>query len=162
MPKEAPPHTPLVHRPPPGAPSRMRIGRHPIHAGLIHFPIAFLVGGLGCDAAFWWTGDAFWARAALWVIGAGALAGAAAATIGLLDFVLVREIRRFVSSWNHSLAGVTLVAVALTNWWLRVEDPVGSVLPWGIFLSALGSASVAATGYLGGKLVYEHAIGVAE
>jgi uncharacterized membrane protein len=162
MPKAKAPSTPLVHPPQPGAPSKMRIGRHPIHAGLVHFPVAFVLGGLACDAAFWWTGDDFWARAALWIIGAGAFGGAAAATFGMLDFLLVKEIRRFVSSWNHSLVGVTLVSAALTNWWLRLDDPAGSVVPWGLFLSAVSAAAVAAAGYLGGKLVYEHAVGVAE
>lgn len=154
--------TPLVQTPPPGAPSKVRLGRHPIHASLVHFPVAFVLGGLAADGAFWWTGDPFWARAALWVIGAGALLGATAALVGMADFLLVKEIRRFVSSWNHSLIAVVLVSMALANWWLRIDDPAGTILPWGLFLSGVSALAVAATGFLGGKLVYEHAVGVAE
>ena len=39
--------------------STVNLGDHPIHAMLIPFPIAFLVGALTTDLAFLGTGDAF-------------------------------------------------------------------------------------------------------
>jgi uncharacterized membrane protein len=129
---------------------------------LIHFPISFLLGGLGCDLGFWWTGDPFWARAAVWIIGAGMVMGTLAAGAGTLDFLLVRGIRRHVTSWSHFLTAVVVVSLAATNWWLRVEDPVGAALPWGLFLSAVSVLAVSVAGILGGTLVYEHSIGIGE
>ncbi len=54
-----------------GVPSTAAIAGHPLHAMLIPFPIAFLLGALAADLAAWGTGDAFWTRAALWLAGAG-------------------------------------------------------------------------------------------
>jgi uncharacterized membrane protein len=42
-----------------GTPSTAVIGGHPIHSMLVVFPIAFLVGALATDLAFWGTGDHF-------------------------------------------------------------------------------------------------------
>lgn len=142
--------------------SAVAIASHPLHAMTVNFPIAYLFGGFGSDLAFWWTGDPFWARASLWIIGAGFFIGCLAALFGMLEFLFVKEIRRFVSSWSHFLAGVTLIALAAANWWSRVEDPVAAVLPWGLFLSALSAGAVGWAGWMGGKLVFEHNIGTAE
>jgi uncharacterized membrane protein len=147
---------PLAARRPEGTRSVIAIASHPLHATTVHFPIAYLLAGLAADAAFWWTGDAFWARAALWAIGAGFFMGCVAAVFGMLEFMLVKEIRRFVTSWGHFLAGITLLAIAAANWWGRVGDPEAGALPWGMFLSVLSAAAVGWAGILGGKLVYEH------
>ena len=147
---------PLAARRPEGTRSVIAIASHPLHATTVHFPIAYLLAGLAADVAFWWTGDAFWARAALWVIGAGFFMGCIAAVFGMLEFMLVKEIRRFVTSWGHFLAGITLLAIAAANWWGRVADAEAGALPWGMFLSVLSAAAVGWAGILGGKLVYEH------
>lgn len=136
--------------------SVVAIASHPLHATTVHFPIAYLMAGLGADAAYWWTGDAFWARLALWAIGAGFFMGCIAAVFGTLEFMLVKEIRRFTTSWGHFLAGITLVSIAAANWWGRVADPEAGALPWGLFLSAVSAAAVGWAGILGGTLVYEH------
>lgn len=149
-------NNPLAAPLPESTRSAVAIASHPLHATTVHFPIAYLLAGLAADVAYWWTGDAFWARAALWAIGAGFFMGCAAALFGVLEFLLVKEIRRFVTSWGHFLAGITLLAIAAANWWGRVEDPQAGALPWGLFLSAVSAAAVGWAGALGGKLVYEH------
>lgn len=154
--------SPLLKPAPERTPSWFSLGGHPLHPMLIHFPIAFLLGGLGCDIAFWWSGDAFWARAAMWIIGAGFILGSAAGLAGTVDFMLVKEIRRHVTSWSHFLTAVMLLSLAATNWWLRVEDPAADVLPWGLFLSGASAVAVSVAGILGGKLVYEHNVGIGE
>lgn len=154
--------SPLLKPAPKSTPSSFSLGGHPLHPMLIHFPISFLLGGFACDLAFWWTGDPFWARAALWIIGGGLVMGSLAALVGTADFMLIKEIRRHVTSWSHFLSAVLLLSLAATNWWLRVGDPASDVLPWGLFLSAVSVISVSVAGILGGKLVYEHNIGLGE
>jgi uncharacterized membrane protein len=153
---------PLAAPAPEATRSVIAIASHPLHAMTVNFPIAYLFGGFASDLAFWWTGDPFWARASLWLIGAGFFMGGLAAVFGMLEFLFVKEIRRFVSSWSHFLAGVTLLALAAANWWGRLEDPVAGALPWGLFLSAVSAAAVGWAGWIGGKLVFEHNIGTAE
>lgn len=154
--------SPLATTPPPATRSAVAIASHPLHTIAVNFPIAYLVGALGSDLAFWWTDDAFWARVSLWLTGAGFFIGAIAALFGTLEFLLVKEIRQFVSSWSHFLAGITVLALAAANWWGRVGDPAGAVLPWGLLMSAVGALAVGWAGWLGGKLVFDHHIGTAE
>lgn len=153
---------PLAGTPPEATRSVVAIASHPLHAMTVNFPIAYLLGGLASDLAYWWTGDPFWARVSLWIIGAGFFLGALAAVFGMLEFLLVKEIRSFVSSWGHFLAGITLLGIAAANWWGRLPDPQAAVLPWGLFLSAVSAAAVSWAAWLGGKLVFDHNIGTAD
>ena len=151
--------SPLLKPTPESTRSVIAIAGHPVHAMLISFPVAFLMGGLASDLAYWWTGDPFWARASLWIIGAGFAMGTFASIAGTLDFLLVKEIRRHVTSWSHFIAAVMLVSLAAANWWLRVPDPEATLLPWGLFLSAVTAISISTVGWYGGKLVFHHNVG---
>ena len=141
--------------------SRAAIHGHPLHPVMVHFPVAGLVALVGADAGWILTGDAFWARAGLWLAGVGALGGWLAALAGLVDLVTVRRIRHMVVAWCHAILAVMLLSLASFNWLLRLGDPQAHILPWGVYISLLTAGLVAATGYLGGRLVYENAVGVA-
>jgi uncharacterized membrane protein len=155
-------YNPLAAPPPEATPSAASLAGHPLHPMLVNFPIAYLMGGLATDLAFWWSADPFWARMSFWLIGAGLAMGCLAALFGMLDFFLVKEIRRHTSSWSHFLSGVMLLALAASNWWLRIDDVQQDLLPWGLFLSAVSAAAVGSAGWLGGKLVFDHNIGTAD
>ena len=150
---------PLAQTPPTATPSSMAVGGHPIHPMLVNFPIAYLFGSLPADFAFFLTGDPFWARAAFWLIVAGLAMGVLAALFGTLDFLFVKEVRRHTSSWTHFLMGVTLLAIAAVNMWMRLPDAEQAVLPWGFFLSGVSVVAIGATGWMGGKLVFDHNVG---
>lgn len=141
-------------------PSRMSIAGHPIHPMLIHLPMAFLLGLVATDLAFIFTDDPFWARASLWLAGVGAFGGWFAGLVGLADLILVAGIRRLITGWCHAIVAVMLLSIATFNWLMRYGDAGEWLQPWGIFLSALTAALIAATGVLGGQLVYEHGVGV--
>lgn len=141
--------------------SRAAIAGHPIHPMLIHFPVAALIALVGTDAAYLYGGDPFWARAGVWLAGVGALGGWGASVAGLIDILSVKEIRRLVTAWGHALMAVMMLSVATLNWRLRVgEDPGEYVMPWGLGLSLLTAAFISLASYLGGRLVYENAVGV--
>jgi len=140
--------------------SRIAVAGHPIHAMLVAFPIAGAFGVAFCDAAFWWTGDVFWARAALWACGAAFVMGVLAAIAGLAETVLVPGVRRRAAAWSHATVAMVLLSVFGASWALRLDGAAEAVLPWGAFLSALGLVLVALTGWHGGKLVFEHQVGV--
>ena len=55
--------------------STAQIAGHPIHPMPIPFPIALLVATFASGLAFWRTGNALWATASIWLLGA-ALVGA--------------------------------------------------------------------------------------
>jgi len=140
--------------------SRMSIRGHPIHPMLIHFPVAALLMLLATDVAWVITEDFFWARAGLWLAGVGAAGGWVSGLVGLIDLVTVPRIRRLVTAWCHSVIAVMLLSLASFNWLLRVDDPAEVIVPWGLYVSALTALLIALAGFLGGRLVYEYAVGV--
>lgn len=140
--------------------SRMAIHGHPLHPILIHFPVAALLGLVATDLAWLWTADAFWARAGLWLAGVGALGGWVSGMAGLIDLTTVRKVRRLVTAWSHAIMAVMLLSLASLNWLLRLSDPAAVIWPWGLYLSLVTGGLIAVTGFLGGKMVYEFAVGV--
>lgn len=141
--------------------SKMAVFGHPIHPMLIHFPVAALLGLIAADAAYLLTADPFWARAGLWLAGVGALGGWLSGTIGLLDLVIIEQIRRLVTAWCHAIMAVMMLSLATLNWLVRLNNVEQFIFPWGLYLSLLTGLVIAATSLLGGQLVYDHAIGVA-
>jgi uncharacterized membrane protein len=132
---------------------------HPIHVIMVHFPIAFAVATLGVDVFYWFSGDAFWARVGIWSTGMAFWSGVAASIVGTGELLLVRGIRLLEASWSHAVAAMTLVAIVGANWGLRLIDPA-SILPHGLALSALATVMVGFAGWHGGKLVFDHGVGV--
>lgn len=145
--------------PPRNIESRASLLGHPLHPMMIHFPVAALFALIGADLAYLYTGDAFWARAGLWLAGVGAFGGWLASLAGAIDLFTVPRIRRLITGWCHALLAIMLLSLASLNWLLRVDE-VDAIFPWGLYLSLLSGALVAVTGLLGGQLVYEHAVGV--
>jgi len=137
------------------------VAGHPVHPMLIHFPVAALLALVGADLAYVQGGDPFWARAALWLAGVGAVGGWVASVAGLVDLLGVPRVRRLIAAWGHALVAVTMLSMATLNWNLRLgADPGAHVMPWGLGMSVLTAAFIALASYLGGRLVYENAVGV--
>jgi uncharacterized membrane protein len=139
--------------------SKVALIGHPIHVMLVHFPVAFVVATLGVDIFYWWTGDDFWLRVGLWSAGMAFWSGVGASIVGTGELLLVRGIRLHEASWSHAIAAMTLVAMAGASWGLRLTDPV-SVLPHGLVLSVVATVMVGFAGWHGGKLVFDHGIGI--
>lgn len=139
--------------------SAIAVAGHPIHAMLVHFPIALVISTLGADGLYWITGDPFWVRVGVWSAGFAFAFGVVASLAGTAELLAVPGIRVRVASWNHAIAAMTLLAVAGTNWSLRLTVP-DAVLPHGIALSFLASILTGLAGWHGGKLVFDHGVGL--
>lgn len=142
--------------------STIALAGHPIHAMAVAFPIALSFGTLGGDLFYWWTGDPFWARLSLWSIGFAFWVGVLAGLTGMGEMVFGPGLRRRIAVWTHFIAAVACLSVYGANWGVRyaVPNPADAVLPWGLLLSILGAMLTGLTGWHGGKLVFEHQIGV--
>lgn len=139
--------------------SAVAVAGHPLHAMSVHFPIALVVATLGCDVFYWWSGDPFWLRAGLWSAGFAFFAGLGAGMVGTAELLLVSGIRVRAASWTHAVAAMMLIATIGTNWGLRLTEP-DAVLPHGLMLSVLASIFTGLAGWHGGKLVFDHGIGL--
>ncbi|HBT02845.1 MAG TPA: hypothetical protein DEB47_24065 [Citreicella sp.] len=142
--------------------SRIAILGHPIHAMAVAFPVALTFCTLGGDLLYWWTGDAFWARAALWAAGTSFLFGMLAGISGTAELLLVPGIRSRASAWTHFIIAVTLLSLLGANWGHRLDGYEAAVLPYGLLLSGLSAIVVAATGWHGGKLVFDYRLGTSK
>ena len=146
----------------PNPKSTASIAGHPLHPMLIPFPIAFFVSAFVCDLAFWQTGDAFWATAALWLLGAGLVMAALAADFGLIDVLSEPRIQALNDAWWHAGGNVLAVLIELVNWYLRYTSGEAAILPTGLVLSLLVVCILLFTGWKGWNLVYRYRVGVAD
>ncbi|MCO5156758.1 MAG: DUF2231 domain-containing protein [Aquamicrobium sp.] len=139
--------------------SAVAVAGHPLHAMSVHFPIAFVIATLGCDVFYWWTADPFWLRAGLWAAGLAFVSGVGAGLFGTAELIIVAGIRKRVASWTHAVAAMMLISIAGLNWGLRLVDET-VVLPHGLMVSVLACIFTALAGWHGGKLVFDHGIGL--
>jgi|SRR6185312_15381327 len=142
--------------------STAQIAGHPIHPMLIPFPIVFFVSTLLCDLVFLSTGNPDWARATLWLLGAGLVMSALAALAGLTDFLSESRIRNLDAAWWHGGGNVLAVLISLYNFYIRYEIGGTSVSTTGVILSAIVVLIFLFTGWKGWEMVYRHHVGVAD
>jgi uncharacterized membrane protein len=150
-----------------GVRGAVAIAGRPVHAMLAPFPIAFLTAALVTDLAFWWItlpwyhGDeTFFSEGSLWLVGAGLGTGLAATAVGLIDWLVDRRIRSVSGARAHLLLGAATMLLALMNLLVRLDDPRGAILPWGVILSAVTVIVLAPTVWHGLGLVYRQGAGV--
>lgn len=143
-----------------GIVSTVSVAGHPLHPVLIVFPVAFLVGAAGTDIGYWLTSDPFWARASVWLIGAGFAAGILAGITGFLDFFKIKRVRDRSAGWLHMGGNVTALVLSLINLVLRQGNPATPIVPTGLAISIAVAALLGVTGWFGGELTFRHKVGV--
>lgn len=142
--------------------STVRIAGHPVHAMLVPFVIAFYTGAFAADLAFAATLDPFFARGALWLMGAGIVVSVPAATAGLIDFMLEPAIREFRAAWWHLGGNVVMSLISILDWALRDEVGAEAGSRAYFLLSLATFLLLLFNGWKGAELVYRHRVGVAD
>jgi uncharacterized membrane protein len=143
-----------------GIPSTVAVAGHPLHPLIVTFPIAFLTGALATDVGYWLTDDLFWARASLWLIGSGFIAGLVAAATGMMDFLKIDRVRKHSAGWIHAIGNGAAMFLTLINWIQRWTNPSDAVIPLGIILSFAVASLLGITGWYGAELIYRHKVAV--
>jgi uncharacterized membrane protein len=137
---------------------------HPweLHPVLIHFPIAFLLGGLLVDLFARFHRRESLTRMASGLLTAGVLSGIAAAVAGVISYFTVpahTEAAHEQMDTHLVLAGAALVlfaVVAIARWRHRTQPASMLTLSTGL----MGAALLIGAAFLGGKIVYEGGAGV--
>jgi uncharacterized membrane protein len=134
------------------------IARHPIHPMLVPIPIGLWIFALVCDLVhLGGSTNPAWTTVAFSCMGGGILGALAAAVPGLIDLLSLPQGPR-ATAIAHMAINLTVVALFLINFWMRMQDPANpGKLVW---LSLIGVGLLAVSGWLGGKMVYEHGIAV--
>ncbi|MEO8635918.1 MAG: DUF2231 domain-containing protein [Gemmatimonadales bacterium] len=117
-----------------------------LHQLPVLLPLGLFVGSVGADLAFLATGNAFWARVAFRLIGAGAITALVVAPIEFIDWLATPHTPRTyrinrLDGWRN----MGVIALFVLSWFLRLPDahapsPTALVLSW----AALGIAGAAA------------------
>jgi uncharacterized membrane protein len=145
--------------------SRAALGRHPIHPILVTVPIGAFVCAMAGDVLFVIKQQPQWFELSRLAIGVGLVAAPLAAIAGLVDYLglPLRPPARRTASFHLgcNVAALLFYAISLV---LRWQQPPYTAAGWGwaMTLSTLGLVVLGAAGWLGGKLVFEHRVGVVE
>lgn len=142
--------------------SKVAIWGHPLHAMTVAFPVALTFCAFGADVLYWYSGAERWAWAAFWAAGTAFLFGLGAGATGTAELLIVSGIRIRAAAWTHFAIAMLALSLLGLNWGWRLNGHVEAVLPWGILMSGFAVLVVIATGWHGGKLVFDYGLGTSK
>ena len=145
--------------------SRAALGNHPLHPGIVPLPIGSFFVALAADVAHVLTKRPLFYDVAQFAIGLGIVTALLAAVLGLIDYFGVRMSaagRRLATI--HMLINVTAVVLYGISWMLRRNHGALDTPRWplALGLAVLPFLLLLVSGWIGGKMSYEHKIGVVE
>ena len=138
----------------PGFRPRAAILGSPIHAVLVHFPIACFVGALFSDLAYLNAPHPQWANFSEWLLAFGELTGVIAAVFGAIDLFGNRRADRPRIAYLHFISAATVLVLGLFNNLVHARDGWTGVAGAGITLSVLTVLALVVTGLLGHRLAF--------
>jgi uncharacterized membrane protein len=134
------------------------IAHHPIHPMLVALPIGLWIFSFICDLAFvLGVGASLWFTLGFYTMIGGTAAALLAAIPGTIDMLSLRGRVRSLAL-THMGLNVTIVLLYAVNIGMRISDPALAGLP--LALSGLSIALLAVSGWIGGHMVYVHAVAV--
>jgi uncharacterized membrane protein len=135
--------------------------RHPLHPALVHFPIACWSLATAADLASLLWGEPAWRFAGVLLL-AGIGFSIPAMLAGFFELAKVAEESPAIKDVNrHMLMVMCALAFYTASLFLRLQDAhLAEPGVLAIASSVLGFLFLAAAGWLGGKLVYGHRLGV--
>lgn len=133
---------------------------HPVHAMLVPLAIGGFLFSFAFDLIRLGTGSTTpWLVLAYYTMLGGILGGIAAALPGFIDMLSLPAGPVKRTALVHMGLNLTVVAAFVWNLALRHGNPQDMTLP--TVLSLIGIAMLAVSGWLGGKMVFEAGVGVA-
>ena len=144
--------------------SKAAIGNHPIHPMLVPVPIgAFVLSLIGDLLHTARPEDPYWYVFSYSCMGLGILFGIFAAIAGAVDYLTVRmSAAGFRTATRHAIVNLAMMAAYCVSFALRRNDAALAPERWpaALAVSLAGFGLLCISGWLGGKLAYEHRVGV--
>lgn len=139
-----------------------RIGRHPVHPALVHFPIAAwsavpVLDGLALAGA-----GAWWWRCAFWLIVVSLVLALPAMAAGFWDLLALGPHHPAqATAQRHGLLMGTAWSLFVADLLLqgRTRAPTSLLEGAGLLLALIGLAVMVVGAYAGGQLVYDWGLG---
>ncbi|MFY9551256.1 MAG: DUF2231 domain-containing protein [Thermoanaerobaculia bacterium] len=146
--------------------SKAALGNHPIHPMLVPIPIgAFFIALVG-DVLFTVSPEEpFWYELSFTCIAIGIAFALLAAVFGAVDYFSVRMSSRAfrIATW-HAAINLMVIAFYTASCFLRRHGAAmpETRRPLAVGLAVIGFGLLGISGWLGGKLAFEHRVGVVE
>jgi uncharacterized membrane protein len=133
------------------------IAKHPIHPMLVTIPIGLWLFSFVCDLIYVFTdANEGWAVVGFYTMLGGIIGALAAAVPGMIDMLSLPSGVKKIAIMHMSI-NLTIVVLYVINAWLRIRE-VETL--WPLWLSIVAIMLLAVSGWLGGKMVYVHGVGV--
>jgi uncharacterized membrane protein len=144
--------------------SKAAIGNHPIHPMLVPMPIgAFVIALIGDVLHSLRPEDPFWYDLSFTCIGIGLIFALVAAVFGAIDFLSLKlsSAAFRLATW-HAVLNVGLALAYAASFLLRRHHAALSPGRWpaAFAFGLIGFGLLGVSGWIGGKLAYEHRVGV--
>ena len=123
----------------------------PIHRMLVSFSVAYFVGALVTDLAYWQMPDVMWERFSIWLITAGLIMAGLAAIAYVIDLAAGSRIDR--PAWPRVVGYTVAVLLSLMNAFVHSRDGYTAVVPTGLMLSGLVIVVLLLTAWVGRALL---------
>jgi nitrite reductase/ring-hydroxylating ferredoxin subunit/uncharacterized membrane protein len=137
--------------------------RMPLHAALVHLPIALFPLSVLFDVASHTIAPGTgMTRAAFWCAAAGAVTGLVAGVAGIFDYVTIRDDHPAKKTATaHMILNFVALGLFAVGLGLRYSTrDAERTPPLPLWVSVVGLMVISYSGYLGGHLVYSDGIGV--
>lgn len=144
--------------------SKASIAGHPVHPMLIPFPLALWTTSFITDVAFYFTRQTSLVLISKFMLAAGCIGAVVAAVPGLIDWAAIKHPTvKKVANW-HARLNVLALLIFAVSLYLRMKSGGAAWVDYGLkipfLLSLVGVILISISGWLGGKLSFEHGVGV--
>ena len=144
--------------------SKASIAGHPVHPMIIPFPLALWTTSVVTDLLFYGTRHPTLPTISKFLLAAGCIGAVAAAIPGIIDWLAIKHPEtKKVANWHARLNIIALLIFA-TSLCLRMKGCGAAWVNYGLkipfLISLVGVVLIAISGWLGGKLAFEHGVGV--
>jgi len=137
-----------------------QIAGHPIHPMLVPFPIGCFIVSFVCDLTFvLGAGATHWATISFWTMLFGILGAVVAAIPGVIDMLSLAGAPKKLALMHMAL-NATLVVLYAMNFGMRLNGGAIAGVPFAF--SVVGVMVLAASGWIGGHMVFVHRVAVTE
>ncbi len=136
--------------------------RHPLHAPLVHFPLALLGTSLVFDVVGIVRGEALWWAIGFWNVALGLTVSVATAVTGFVDSLrVVPDSPASPIVTRHMLSVLTSLSCYGAAMFVRGGPGAATGLTRSatLALEAVGFVLLMLAGWLGGEMVYRHGVG---
>src|ERR1044072_837803 len=134
------------------------IAKHPIHPMLVPIPIGLWVFSFVCDLVYGFGGGGeAWRTVAFYTMVGGVVGALLAAIPGLIDMLSLAGAQK-KTALTHMAINLPVVALYVVNIFVRMGNPEN--LQLATWMSVISIALLLVSGWLGGKMVFEHGIAV--